>query len=167
MALNLDAVAGGSAAETPRTEPASAQAPAQPPAQAKVQPTAQSDAQSGAQASAQAEAPAPAQALTETSPVRRVSAVWAGWVDGGGATVAIVARDGAAVAYLCSGGQIRSVLKGDASNGELALTGKRGANLVGEFGNGRATGTVTALGRYWTFDIAKAKKSSATARRYS
>src|SRR4029453_18626188 len=60
---------------------------------------------SAAQSSAAAEpSPSPARAAA------KVNAVWAGEVDGGGATIAISVKDGVAIAYLCDGRRIEAWL---------------------------------------------------------
>jgi hypothetical protein len=113
-------------------------------------------AQPSAAQSSAAAAPSP----SPTRPAAKVNAVWAGEVDGGGATIAISVKDGVAIAYLCDGRRIEAWLKGVAANGDLFLTGKNGAELIGTFGNGRATGRVTASGRAWTFTAPAVKKPS-------
>ena len=71
----------------------------------------------------------------------KVTATWAGDVDGGKATIAISAKDGVAIAYVCDGNRVEAWLQGTAADGKLDLTGKK-AKLTGTFANGRATGTV-------------------------
>jgi hypothetical protein len=103
----------------------------------------------------------PTTAPTTAPPAKPVSATWAGHVKGGGASIAIVARKGVAIAYVCDGGRVEAWLKGTAKDGELALTGKGKSRLTGTFGNGRARGAVRAAGgARWTFDVAVAKKPS-------
>ncbi|MEU8079630.1 hypothetical protein AB0B31_29815 [Catellatospora citrea] len=109
-------------------------------------------------------APPPASPSAEASPAAvpaaKVNATWAGTVDGGGATIAISVTDGVAVAYLCDGKKAEVWLQGTAAAGKLSLTGKNGATLVGTFGGGKATGTVTASGRKWTFTVKAVAKPS-------
>lgn len=102
---------------------------------------------------------APVVAATTPAP-QLATATWAGHVDGGGASVAIVARKGVAIAYVCDGGRIEAWLVGTASDGELSLTGKHDASLTGTFGHGRAKGAVDTGTKKWTFDVAAAKKPS-------
>jgi hypothetical protein len=85
---------------------------------------------------------------------------YAGSVDGGQASVAIVVRNGVAVAYLCDGSRTEAWLQGPASDGALSLTGAHEASLRGTFGNGVAKGTVIAAGRKWTFTIRVVKPPS-------
>lgn len=101
-----------------------------------------------------------ASADAPATPAAKVNATWAGTVDGGGATIAIAVTDGVAVAYLCDGKKTEVWLQGTAANGKLALTGKKGATLTGTFGGGKATGTVTANGRKWTFTVKAVAKPS-------
>jgi len=85
---------------------------------------------------------------------------YAGSVDGGKASVAIVVRNGVAVAYLCDGSRTEAWLQGVASNGELSLTGDREASLQATYGNGVAKGKVSAAGKTWTFTIRVVKPPS-------
>jgi hypothetical protein len=87
-------------------------------------------------------------AATTSPPL--VNAIWAGEVDGGAASIAISVHDGVAIAYLCDGKR-EAWLQGTAANGKLTLTGKDGSSLTGTFGGGKATGTVIAAGKQWTF----------------
>lgn len=89
-----------------------------------------------------------------TPPPAKVNAVWAGEVDGGGASIAISVKDGVAVAYLCDGKKTEIWLQGTAEDGKLSLTAKNGETLTGTFGGGKATGTITASGKKWSFTIA-------------
>src|SRR4051794_17649445 len=73
-------------------------------------------------------------------PAAKVTASWAGPVNGGGASIAIAVNEGVAVAYLCDGKKAEAWLQGTAADGRLVLTGKGGASLTGAFGNGKATG---------------------------
>jgi hypothetical protein len=89
----------------------------------------------------------------------KVTATWAGDVDGGKATIAISAKDGVAIAYVCDGDRVEAWLQGTAVDGKLDLTGKK-AKLTGTFANGRATGTVNVSRWTYTFDVAAVKKPS-------
>lgn len=95
--------------------------------------------------------PTPSTPPSPTPPTQQVNAVWGGQVDGGAATIAIAVNDGVAVAYLCDGRKVEAWLQGTAADGKLNLTGKNNASLAGTFGGGKATGTVVAAGRQWTF----------------
>jgi hypothetical protein len=83
----------------------------------------------------------------ETEPVTYV-----GWVDGGGASVAIIIDGDEATAYVCDGVTVEAWLRGPAINGELVLTGDDG-ELIGSYDDTQATGRTVALGREWTFTI--------------
>lgn len=104
--------------------------------------------------------PAPTPAATSAAPAAKVNAVWAGSTDGGAATIAISVKDGIAVAYLCDGKRAEAWLQGTAADGKLALTGAKGAKLDGTFGGGKATGTVTAAGKQFTFTAPAVAKPS-------
>lgn len=117
-------------------------------------------APTSAAASAPAVDPSPSASLPPSPPPAKVNAVWAGTVDGGGATIAIAVTDGVAVAYLCDGKRAEVWLQGTAAAGKLALTGKKGATLTGTFGGGKAIGTVAAAGRDWRFTAPAIAKPS-------
>jgi hypothetical protein len=82
-----------------------------------------------------------------------VRATYAGRVTGGVATVAVAIKDGQAVAYVCDGRRVESWLKGTASEGKLNLTNPKGASLRGEYGGGKATGSVSVAGKQFTFAV--------------
>jgi hypothetical protein len=102
----------------------------------------------------------PSAAASSPPPLAKVNAVWAGEVDGGGASIAISVKDGVAVAYLCDGKKAEIWLSGTARDGRLALRSKDGASLTGTFGGGKATGEITGSGRKWTFTAAAVKEPS-------
>jgi hypothetical protein len=105
--------------------------------------------------------PTPPPTTPAAPPTRPPGVVtYAGSVDGGKASLAIVVRDGVGVAYLCDGNRTEAWLQGAASDGALDLTGKNDASLRGTYGNGVAKGTVIASGRKWTFTIRVAKPPS-------
>jgi hypothetical protein len=94
------------------------------------------------------------------SPLAKVNAVWAGEVDGGGATLAIAVKDGVAVAYLCDGKKTEIWLQGTAEGGKLSLVSQKGDVLTGTFGGGKAAGTIGGTGRTFSFTIAAAQPPS-------
>jgi serine/threonine-protein kinase len=65
-----------------------------------------------------------------------------------------------AVAYICDGKKVESWLRGHATNGQFNLTGSHDGTLTGSFGNGWATGSVSAAGHNWTFRVKAAYKPS-------
>lgn len=85
---------------------------------------------------------------------------WAGSVTGGSATIAIATKDGEAIAYLCDGRKVEAWLHGTAVNGELALSGSDGAELVGVYDAEGASGTVAVGGRSWDFAVATVRPPS-------
>lgn len=105
-------------------------------------------------------APVPTAAATSAAPGVRVTAVWAGPTGGAAATIAISVKDGVAVAYLCDGKRAEAWLQGTAVDGKLILAGAKGATLNGTFGGGKATGTVTAAGKRFTFAAPAVAKPS-------
>jgi hypothetical protein len=115
--------------------------------------------QTGASQPAGNAATTPPAALGNASPspaaptASAVTATWAGSVDGGAASIAITARNGGAVAYLCDGKRVEAWLLGSAVDAKLNLSGKSDATLVGTFGNGVASGTLSAGGKRWTFKV--------------
>jgi len=87
-------------------------------------------------------------------PVVEAPVTYAGNVGGGGASIAIAVKDGKAIAYLCDGASAEAWLQGTGTDGQLKLSGADGASLNATYANGTATGTVSAVGRQWTFAIA-------------
>ena len=77
---------------------------------------------------------------------------YVGWVDGGGASVAIIADGDDTVAYVCDGATAEAWLRGSSRDGELELAGE-GGSLVAGYDDRRAIGEVTVAGRRWTFTI--------------
>jgi serine/threonine-protein kinase len=97
-------------------------------------------------------ATAAAPAVT-TAPPTGKQVTYAGGIGAGNATLAIAIKDGTAVAYLCDGKSTEAWLQGTASGGTLDLTGASEAKLTGTYGNGKASGTVSAGGRSWAFSL--------------
>lgn len=83
---------------------------------------------------------------------------YAGKVTGGGASIAVSARDGHAIAYVCDGKKVEAWLQGVTVGGKLDLKGAPDATLTGSFDSASATGTVTAAGRTYRFTVPAAKK---------
>jgi hypothetical protein len=81
-------------------------------------------------------------------------------VDGGGASLAIVASGGKAVAYLCDGRSAEAWLWGPVRGGHLELRNRSGGRLVATAGGGRASGSVVTGGRSWTFTLAAVRAPS-------
>jgi hypothetical protein len=84
---------------------------------------------------------------------------YAGWVDGGGASLAVVVNGGKALAYVCDGATVEAWLEGTMADGLINLTGGDGS-LTGTYGNGQVTGEVAAGGQAWHFTIATAQPPS-------
>ena len=98
------------------------------------------------------------------APANNPKVTWAGRTKGGQATIAITAKDGKAIAYLCDGERLEVWLSGTASDGKLKLSAPErsatDATLVGTFGGGRAKGTISVEGEEFTFNVGVAKKPS-------
>lgn len=92
----------------------------------------------------------PAPSPTETQAAESVTYV--GYVDGGGASVAVIVTGDEAIAYLCDGSSAEAWLDGSADGGELDLTGERGS-LTGTFDDLQASGQAAADDQTWTFTI--------------
>lgn len=88
----------------------------------------------------------------------KLTGTWAGRLSPG--TLAIAAKNGQAIAYLCDGDELEAWLKGTAVDGKLSLTGKDGAKLTGTASASQAEGTVTVGGRTYDFRIGAVKKPS-------
>lgn len=112
---------------------------------------AQSAAGSGAAAPATSGTPGNAAAVQRGSYVGNVP---------GAGRLALVVRDGVAIAYLCDGRNVEAWLQGPARSGTLQLTGRKGASLVGRYDRDHATGTVVIGGVGRPYDIAWVAKPS-------
>jgi hypothetical protein len=110
------------------------------------------------QSSSPAASPAPAATATANAQFR---ADYAGRVKGGvHASVAISIHGTQAIAYACNGSSVEAWLKGTAVGGRLALTGKNGAVLTGNYDSRRAFGNVSADGLTYAFSVYTVKKPS-------
>jgi hypothetical protein len=78
---------------------------------------------------------------------------YAGTVDGGGSSLAIVVNNGKALAYVCDGRVVEAWLEGTMANGLIELSGAEGS-LTGTYGGGKVTGDVTVGAKQWTFTVA-------------
>jgi hypothetical protein len=86
---------------------------------------------------------------------------YAGRVKGGvHASVAISIHGTQAIAYACNGSSVEAWLSGTAAGGRLALTGKNGAVLTGNYDSRRAFGNVSADGLTYAFSVYTVKKPS-------
>ncbi|MEV4130704.1 hypothetical protein AB0J72_00890 [Dactylosporangium sp. NPDC049742] len=77
---------------------------------------------------------------------------YAGAVDGGAASLAIVVNNGKAIAYVCDGKKVEAWLNGTMANGQVELTGAKGS-LKGTYGGGQVKGNVTAGTKSWGFAV--------------
>lgn len=87
-----------------------------------------------------------------TSPEAPEPVTYVGYVDGGGASVAVIVTGDEAIAYVCDGASVEAWLSGSAEDGRLDLTGERGS-LTGSLGDGQASGDANADGVTWTFTV--------------
>src|SRR5688572_12920643 len=78
---------------------------------------------------------------------------FAGKVNGGAATLAIAVKEGKAIAYLCNGRTLESWMQGEAAGGQMNLAGTQEGTLTATFDTNGATGSVSAAGRSFTFQI--------------
>jgi hypothetical protein len=97
--------------------------------------------------------PTPTPPPTTTPPPGSGTGQQVTYAGGAGAgSIAIAVRDGHAVAYLCDGRTAEAWLQGTVSDtGSVTMTGAHNASLTATIAGGTATGTVTAVGRQWTF----------------
>jgi serine/threonine-protein kinase len=87
------------------------------------------------------------------TPAGPPTGTYAGEVNGGsGASIAIVVRDGRAVAYLCDG-RNEAWLQGVADHGSVDLTGGGHARLTATFAKNRISGSVSAGAATYTFSV--------------
>ena len=84
---------------------------------------------------------------------------YAGSVDGGAASLAIVVNNGKAIAYVCDGKAVEAWLNGTMANGQINLKGAKGS-LTGTYGNGQVKGNVTAGTKGWGFTVKTAAPPS-------
>ena len=88
-----------------------------------------------------------------------MTGTWAGHLKEG--SLAIAAKNGAAIAYLCDGDKLEEWMTGTAIGGKLDLKSDDGSRLTGTADKKQAKGTVTVDdGKARTFDIDVAKKPS-------
>jgi serine/threonine-protein kinase len=122
-----------------------------------------SAASSASSAPASSPAPASASASPTATPYAAAPAKanYAGKVNGGGATIAIVVYNGQVIAYICNGSTIDAWFSGPASSdGKITLTSKNSATLDASSGVGEMTGDVTAHGTNFDFSVDTTSKSS-------
>jgi hypothetical protein len=122
-------------------------------------------ASTAASVASSAAAASPAAAATSSAATAAANAQfradYAGRVKGGiHASVAISIHGAQAIAYACNGSSVEAWLKGTASGGRLALTGKNGAVLTGNYDSRRAFGNVSADGISYAFSVYTVKKPS-------
>lgn len=135
MAATPDETAAGDqqpVAEATATQPA--QATGTPPAE---DPTPDATAE-----------PAASPTATQAPP----AVTYVGYVEGGGASVAVIVTGDEAIGYLCDGSAAEAWLEGSAVDGHLELTGERGS-LTGDFDESKASGEATVEDQNWTFTI--------------
>jgi serine/threonine protein kinase, bacterial len=140
ITLSVHATSGGGQRATPAAGTVAATAPPTPTAGRSPSPSAA--AKAATQVIASASAPAVASRAT-----------YAGSTTGGAASIAIVVRDGTAIAYVCDGSRVEAWLRGTATGGRLNLTGTHNSRLTGTYGKGVATGEVTVGAKHWTFRV--------------
>jgi len=96
--------------------------------------------------------PASPTSAPSTPAVSVPGGTYAGYTDGGTASIAIAIHKGVAIAYLCSG-KIESWLHGTASASPFTLTGTHNGTLTATLTGTRLHGTVSAGGRTYLFTI--------------
>lgn len=135
-------------AATPDEDPAAAEAAAEstPGDDATPSPTPEPTAEPTPEPTAEP-TPEPSTPADEPEPVTYV-----GYVDGGGASVAVIVTGDEAIAYVCDGASVEAWLSGSAEDGRLDLTGERGT-LTGTLGDQQASGEAVADGITWTFTV--------------
>lgn len=79
---------------------------------------------------------------------------YVGYVDGGGASVAVIVTGDEAIAYVCDGASVEAWLNGTAADGHLDLSGENGS-LTGTYDAQTVTGETTVADISWTFTIAE------------
>jgi hypothetical protein len=79
---------------------------------------------------------------------------YVGYIDGGGASVAVIVDGAEAIAYVCDGASREAWLTGTAAGGRVELTGDRGS-LSAAYDGAVVEGETTVDGQTWTFTIAQ------------
>jgi len=90
------------------------------------------------------------QTAAPPAPAEQPPVTYVGWVDGGGASVAIVVTGEQATAYVCDGSRTEAWLHGTARGGYLQLAGD-GGRLTARYDAGDASGQASVGGRSWSF----------------
>ncbi len=111
--------------------------------------------------------PPPSSAPASSAPVgdgsgnagQQGTVTYAGSVDGGAASLAIVVNNGKAIAYVCDGKKVEAWLNGTMANGQVDLTGP-GGSLKGSYGGGQVKGIVAAGVKSWGFTLKPATAPS-------
>jgi hypothetical protein len=93
-------------------------------------------------------------------PAQKRKAVYAGRVDGGGATVAVSVKGDKAIAYVCDGKRVEAWLSGTVNGDSMTLRGANNATLTASLSGTRLAGTVEVGRRNWEFDIPQVRKPS-------
>jgi hypothetical protein len=104
--------------------------------------------------------PTAATTPTQTATEREAPALkgtYAGRTAGNEATVAIAAKGGRAVAYLCDGKRVEAWLRGTVTGRRLVLRG-RGGSLTGALQSGAIFGTIELGGRKWPYSAQPAER---------
>lgn len=89
----------------------------------------------------------------EPAPDEPDPVTYVGYVDGGGASVALVVTGDEAVGYVCDGVAVEAWVSGPAVAGRLDLASDDGATLTGTFDDAEATGETVAGDLSWTFTV--------------
>jgi serine/threonine-protein kinase len=109
--------------------------------------------QRAAAAAANTYAEVPVKEGTSVETAQSAPITYAGRVDGGAVAIAIAVRDSQAIAYVCNGKKLEAWFQGPAGDGQLALSGKNDASIIGTYDLAKATGSVTVAGKTYTFGI--------------
>jgi serine/threonine-protein kinase len=114
--------------------------------------------------------PAATASATATRPTDKVTAkptppslgnaTFAGEATGGRASVAVVVKNGTAIAYVCDGSTAEAWLSGPVTGDTITLTGKREDRLTATYANRKLTGQASAGGHTFSFSIGVATAPS-------
>jgi hypothetical protein len=99
----------------------------------------------------------PATGPDQPAPAPAVQGTYAGRTAGNEATVAIAAKGGRAVGYLCDGKRVEAWLRGTVTGRRLVLQG-RGGSLTGTLQGGAVFGTIELGGRSWPYSAQPAER---------
>lgn len=103
-----------------------------------------------AASSAPAASPSPPSVAPAAAPFPP-EAKYTGHTDGAHASIAVSVRGGQVSAYLCDGKSVEAWYQGNVTDDAIKATGRGANTLTGSLDGSTLSGTVTALGKSWSY----------------